>query len=138
MDTPLETELRPVMSLRTRVVAVKGIRRGESSGYGARFVANRPMRVAVIPAGYADGMDLRLGGRGSVLIRGRRAPIVTVSMDSTTIDVTDNLVQPGDEVVVLGEQGDDRIDVREMAASVGTVPHEILCRIGSRIERTYG
>jgi len=138
LDTPLETELRPVMSLRTRVVAVKGIRRGESSGYGARFVANRPMRVAVIPAGYADGMDLRLGGRGSVLIRGRRAPIVTVSMDSTTIDVTDNLVQPGDEVVVLGEQGDDRIDVREMAASVGTVPHEILCRIGSRIERTYG
>jgi len=137
LNTPLETELCPVMSLRTRVVAVKGIRRGESSGYGARFVANRPMRVAVIPAGYADGMDLRLGGRGSVLIRGRRAPIVTVSMDSTTIDVTDNLVQPGDEVVVLGEQGDDRIDAREIAASVGTVPHEILCRIGSRIERTY-
>ena len=58
-------------------------------------------------------------------------------MDSTTIDVTDNLVQPGDEVVVLGGQGDDRIDAREIAASVGTVPHEILCRIGSRIERTY-
>tara|TARA_Y100001960_G_scaffold194768_1_gene203889 strand:+ start:261 stop:458 length:198 start_codon:yes stop_codon:yes gene_type:complete len=58
-------------------------------------------------------------------------------MDSTTIDVTDNLVQPGDEVVVLGEQGDDRIDAREIASSVGTVPHEILCRIGSRIERTY-
>jgi len=137
LETPLGTELCPVMSLRTRVVAVKGIRRGESSGYGARFVASRPMRVAVIPAGYADGMDLRLGGRGSVLIRGRRAPIVTVSMDSTTIDVTDDLVQPGDEVVVLGEQGDDRIDAREIAACVGTVPHEILCRIGSRIERTY-
>ena len=58
-------------------------------------------------------------------------------MDSTTIDVTDNLVPPGDEVVVLGEQGDDRIDAREIASAVGTVPHEILCRIGSRIERTY-
>ncbi len=137
LETPLGTELRPVMSLHTRVVAVKGIRRGESSGYGARFRANRPMRIAVIPAGYADGMDLRLGGRGSVLIRGRRAPIVTVSMDSTTIDVTENTAQPGDEVVVLGEQGGECIDVREIAASVGTVPHEILCRIGSRIERTY-
>ena len=70
-------------------------------------------------------------------IRGRRAPIVTVSMDSTTIDVTDISAQPGDDVVVLGEQGDARIDVREIAASVGTVPHEVLCRIGSRIERTY-
>ena len=137
LETPLGIELRPVMSLCTRVVAEKGIRRGESAGYGARFVANRPMRVAVIPAGYADGMDLRLGGRGSVLIRGRRAPIVTVSMDSTTIDVTDISAQPGDDVVVLGEQGDARIDVREIAASVGTVPHEVLCRIGSRIERTY-
>ncbi len=137
LETPLGIELRPVMSLCTRVVAEKGIRRGESAGYGARFVANRSMRVAVIPAGYADGMDLRLGGRGSVLIRGRRAPIVTVSMDSTTIDVTDISAQPGDDVVVLGEQGDARIDVREIAASVGTVPHEVLCRIGSRIERTY-
>jgi alanine racemase len=130
-------ELRSVMSLRTRVVAVKGMRRGETSGYGARFVANRPMRVAVIPAGYADGMDLRLGGRGSVLVRERRAPIITVSMDSTTIDVTDISAHPGDDVVVLGEQGDNRIDAREIAASVGTVPHEILCRIGSRIQRTY-
>lgn len=137
LETPLEIELRPVMSLHTRIVAVKGMRRGETSGYGARFVANRPMRVAVIPAGYADGMDLRLGGRGSVLIRKVRAPIVTVSMDSTTIDVTDIPAYPGDDVVVLGEQGDNRIGAREIAASVGTVPHEILCRIGSRIERTY-
>ncbi len=136
-ETPLGMELRAVMSLRTRVVAVKGMRCGETSGYGARFVANRPMRVAVIPAGYADGMDLRLGGRGSVLIRERRAPIMTVSMDSTMIDVTDISAHPGDDVVVLGEQGDNRIDAREIAASVGTVPHEILCRIGSRIQRTY-
>jgi len=137
LEIPLEIELRPVMSLHTRVVSVKGMRRGEASGYGARVVATRAMRIAVIPAGYADGMDLRLGGRGSVLIREARAPIVTVSMDSTTIDVTDILAYPGDDVVVLGEQGDDCIDAREIAASVGTVPHEILCRIGSRIERTY-
>ncbi len=72
-----------------------------------------------------------------VLVRERRAPIITVSMDSTTIDVTDISAHPGDDVVVLGEQGDNGIDAREIAASVGTVPHEILCRIGSRIQRTY-
>jgi len=92
----------------------------------------------VVPAGYADGLDLRLGGRGSILIRGRRAPIVgAVSMDMLAADVTGLDVSPGDEVVIIGSQGDDCIDVREMAATIGTIPYEILCRIGSRIERLY-
>ncbi len=85
-----------------------------------------------MPAGYADGLDLRLAGRGSVLIRGRRAPIVgSVCMDMLTVDVTGLDVSPGDEVVIIGSQGDDRIDVREMAATIGTIPWEILCRIGA-------
>lgn len=136
---PLETDLdlHPVMSLRSRVVGVKGMRRGESAGYGARFVASRPMRIAVIPAGYADGLDLRLGGRGSVLVGGTRAPIVTVAMDSTTIDVTDVSVIPGDDVIVLGEQGNERIGACDIAQVIGTRPHEVLCRVGTRIERTY-
>jgi alanine racemase len=92
----------------------------------------------VIPAGYADGLDLRLAGSGAVLIRGRRAPIVgAVSMDMLAADVTGLDVAPGDEVVILGSQGDDRIDVREMAATIGTIPWEIVCRLGSRIERIY-
>ena len=96
------------------------------------------MTIAIVPAGYADGLDLRLAGRGVVLIRGRRAPIVgAVSMDMLTADVTGLDVSPGDEVVILGSQGEDRIDVREMAAQIGTIPYEILCRIGSRIERVY-
>jgi alanine racemase len=91
-----------------------------------------------VPAGYADGLDLRLAGRGSVLIRGRRAPIVgAVSMDMMAVDVTGLDVSPGDEVVILGAQGPDRIDAREMAATIGTIPWEIVCRIGSRIERIY-
>ncbi len=136
---PIETELvlRPAMSLRSRLVAVKGLRPGETAGYGACFVARRPMRVAVVPAGYADGLDLRLASRGSVLVGGRRAPIVTVSMDSMTIDVTDLPVNPGDDVVVLGRQGDRAIEVTDIATAINTVPHEILCRIGTRIERTY-
>ena len=134
--------LRPVMSLTSRVVAVKGMRPGESVGYGARFRATEPATIAVVPAGYADGLDLRLEGRGSVLIRGRRAPIVgAVSMDMMTVDVSGlGDVQPGDEVVIIGRQGDEtwqQIDVREMAAAVGTIPYEIVCRVGARIERRY-
>ncbi len=130
--------LTPVITLGSRVVAVKGLRSSEGVGYGARFTAQDPRTIAIVPAGYADGLDLRLGGRGSVLIRGRRAPIVgAVSMDMLTADVTGLDASPGDEVVIIGSQGDDCIDVREMAATIGTIPYEILCRIGSRIERLY-
>jgi alanine racemase len=141
---PLHTTvtLSPAMSLTSRVVAVKGVRVGERIGYGARFTAARPTKVAAIPAGYADGLDRRLEGRGAVLIRGRRAPIVgAVSMDMLSADVTDIPdVGPGDEVVLLGRQGDEpaqTIDAREMAGWIGTVPYEVLCRLGARVERQY-
>jgi len=134
--------LRPVMSLASRVVAVKGVRVGEAVGYGARFTAARPTALAVVPAGYADGLDRRLEGRGVVLIRGRRAPIVgAVSMDMLTVDVTDlGDVNPGDAVVFLGTQGAESwqsIDAREMASWIGTIPYELLCRLGARVERQY-
>jgi alanine racemase len=130
--------LTPIMTLSSRIVAVKGVREGEGVGYGVKFHAERPTTIAIVPAGYADGLDLRLAGRGAVLIRGRRAPIVgSVCMDMLMADVSGLEVSPGDEVVIIGSQGDDRIDVREMAAQIGTIPYEILCRIGSRIERVY-
>jgi alanine racemase len=131
--------LNPVMSLASRVVAVKGVRVGESVGYGGRFTADRPVTLAVIPAGYADGLDRRLENHGFVLIRGQRARVVgAVSMDMLTADVTDiDGVGPGDEVVFLGSQGDQRIDAREMASWIGTIPYEILCRLGARVERKY-
>jgi alanine racemase len=130
--------LRPALSLRSRIVAVKGLRSGEATGYGLRGVGDRPWTVAVIPAGYADGLDLRLAGRGYMLVRGRRAPVVgSVCMDMTMIDVTGTDVAPGDEVVIVGEQGQESIGVREMAAAIGTIPYELLCRVGSRIQRIY-
>jgi alanine racemase len=135
--------LTPVMTLGSRVVAVKGVRPGEGVGYGARFTAARPTTIAIVPAGYADGLDLRLEGRGAVLIRGARAPIVgSVCMDMLMADVTGLDASPGDEVVIIGSQTGpsgnvDRIDVREMAAVIGTIPWEVVCRIGSRIERLY-
>jgi alanine racemase len=130
--------LSPVMTLVSRVVAVKGVRDGETVGYGGRFCAEGARQIAIVPAGYADGLDLRLAGRGSVLIRGRRAPIVgSVCMDMLMADVTGLDVSPGDEVVIIGRQGEDNINIREMAAQIGTIPYEIMCRIGSRIQRTY-
>jgi alanine racemase len=137
---PLEStiELTPVLALGSRVVAVKGLRPGDASGYGARFTARRATTIAIVPAGYADGLDLRLADGGAVLIRGRRAPIIgSVCMDMLTADVTAMDVSPGDEAVIIGSQGADRIDVREMAATIGSIPWEILCRVGSRIERVY-
>ena len=137
---PLATTvpLRPAMRLVSRVVATKGLRSGDAVGYGARYTADSSRRIAVVPAGYADGLDLRLAGRGHVLVGGRRAPIVgAVSMDMITLDVTEVPCAPGDEVVLLGRQGTEIIDVREMAAAIGTIPWEILCRVGTRIERIY-
>ncbi len=131
-------DLRPVLSLKSRVVAVKNIRPGESVGYGARYTADGPRTIATIPAGYADGLDTRLSGRGYVLVGGLRALIVgAVSMDMLAIDATGIRVDPGAEVVFLGEQGGERIEAADMAEAVGTIPYEILCRLGSRIERVY-
>jgi len=134
--------LVPAMTLSSRVVAVKGVRSGEPIGYGARHVVDAPATLAVVPAGYADGLDRRLEGRGAALVRGRRAPIVgAVSMDMLTVDVTGiDGVGPGDEVVFLGAQGEaswQRIDAREMAAWIGTIPYEVLCRLGARVKRRY-
>ena len=130
--------IEPAMTLISRVVGIRGVRPGDGVGYGVQFRAETPRAIAVVPAGYADGLDLRLAGRGAILIRGRRAPIVgAVSMDMISVDVTGLEVAPGDEVVILGSQGGDRIDVREMAATIGTIPWEIVCRIGTRIQRVY-
>lgn len=134
--------LEPAMSLTSRVVAVKGLRPGEGVGYGWRYRAETPRSIAVVPAGYADGLDTRLSGRGVVLVRGCRAPVVgAVSMDMITIDVTDVPdVTPGDEVVLLGRQGTEswqQIDAREVASAIGTIPWEIVCRLGARVERQY-
>jgi alanine racemase len=137
---PLATEiaLRPALSLASRIVAVKGVRAGEGTSYGLRWRADGPRTLAIVPAGYADGLDTRLGNHGVALLRSRRVPIVgAVCMDMLMIDVTGLDVSPGDEVVFIGRQGDDEITAREMAASIGTIPWEVVCRLGARIERRY-
>jgi alanine racemase len=130
--------LTPVLTLRSRLVAVKGVRPGEGIGYGLAARAPQPRTIGIVPAGYADGLDRRLAGRGYALVGGRRVPIVgAVSMDMLALDVTGLQVAPGDEVVLLGSQGGTVIDACETAAAIGTIPYEVLCRLGSRIRRVY-
>ena len=130
--------LRPALSLHSRIVHVKGIRAGEGTGYGLHSVVDRPSTIAIVPAGYADGLDRRMATRTFMLVRGRRVPVVgSVCMDMTTIDVTGMDVHTGDEVVIVGQQGAEEVGMREIAASIGTIPYELLCRVGTRIERRY-
>ena len=130
--------LRPALSLHSRIVHVKGMRPGEGTGYGLHSVADRPTTIAIVPAGYADGLDRRMAGRAFMLVRGKRVPVVgSVCMDMTTIDVTGMDVSTGDEVVIVGAQGTEEITMREIAAAIGTIPYELLCRVGTRIERFY-
>jgi alanine racemase len=130
--------LRPALSLRSRIVHVKGTRPGEGTGYGLPSVSGTARTIAIVPAGYADGLDRRMAGRAFMLVRGKRVPVVgSVCMDMTTIDATGVDVHTGDEVVIVGKQGDEEIGVREIAASIGTIPYELLCRVGMRIERLY-
>ncbi len=132
-------DLRPVLSLRTSIVQLRNIPRGGTVSYNGTFVAKRPTRIAVLPIGYADGYSRRLSYRGSVLIQGRRAPIVgLVCMDMIMVDITDLAsVQVGEIVTLIGQQGGESIWADEVADWIGTIPYEVLCGIGSRVPRIF-
>jgi alanine racemase len=131
--------LRPSLSLRARIISLREITEGESVGYGARFVAKRPARIAVINAGYADGIMRARTNRGCALVRGRRVPLVgTISMDLTTLDVTDvPEAALGDVVTIYGKDGDAAIEVSDVAREIGTVTSDLLCALGRRVPKFY-
>ena len=135
--TPLE--VRPVLSLKTRIIYIKDVAPGTSLGYGRTFVAARTTRVASLALGYDDGLPRLASNRGHVLVRGRPAPIVgRISMDLTTVDVTDVPgAALGDEVTVIGGSGAERIGVDRIAVWAETIPWEVLCGIGSRVPRLF-
>jgi alanine racemase len=138
-DSVSTPDLTPVLSLRTTIVQLRTIPRGGTVSYNGTFVAQRPTRIAVLPIGYADGYSRRLSHRGSVLIQGRRAPIVgLVCMDMIMVDVTDLAPVPvGETVTLIGQQGEESIWADEVADWIGTIPYEVLCGIGSRVPRLY-
>ena len=130
-------DLDPVLSLRTQVVFMKDIPAGTPVGYNRTYTTERATRIATIPIGYNDGYPFRLSNRGRVLIRGRRAPVVGgVTMDYTMVDIGHIPgVEVGDMVTLIGRDGDESISVGEIARMVGTIPYEIICLIGKRVQR---
>ncbi len=133
-----ESGLRPVMSVRARIVVLREVASGVALSYGGRRVTERPSRIAVVPVGYADGYSWRLSDRAEALLHGRRVPVAgSVSMDMTLLDVTDSEARLGDEVTLLGRQGEEEITAAELARIAGTLPYEILCLLGLRLPRRY-
>jgi alanine racemase len=131
--------LRPALALKSRIGSLRELEPGARVSYGGSFVTARASRIATVPIGYADGYSRRLSGRAQVLVGGRRASLVgNVTMDMCMVDVTDlPAARLGDEVVLLGAQGGERIRADELAAWAGTIPWEIFCAISKRVPRVY-
>ena len=130
--------LRPALSLRSGVSFVKRLPAGEAVSYGLTHRLDRDATVATVPVGYADGYPRALSNRGDALIRGRRRRVIgSVTMDQLLVDCADDAVGVGDEVTLLGRQGDEEVTAAELAERAGTIPYEIVCRIGVRVPREY-
>lgn len=133
-------DLKPAMTLKANIILVKDVDPGVSISYGRRFTTGRPSKIATIPIGYADGYSRLLTGKSHVIVNGQYAPVVgTICMDQCMIDVTDvqGSVKTGDEVVLIGKQGNLEVTADEIASLIGTIPYEIVCIIGKRIPRVY-
>ena len=138
--TKVRADLRPVLSLKARVVLTKEIQSGESVGYGRNFIAKKDTRIAVLCIGYADGIPRSLScKKGYVLIKGKKAPIVgSICMDQLTVDISEiPEVQQGDIATLIGRDGNEEITAEWMASMAGTITNELLSRLGNRIERVY-
>ncbi|MEY3617615.1 MAG: alanine racemase, partial [Actinomycetota bacterium] len=132
-------DLRPALSLVSGVSFVKTVNAGEAISYGHRHRFERPTNVATVPIGYADGVPRRLSAvGGEVLIGGRRRPIVgVVTMDQLMVDMGDDWCAVGDEVVLIGRQGDQRVTANEWGSALGTIGYEIVCAMSPRLPRDY-
>jgi alanine racemase len=132
--------LRPVMTWKTRIALIRDLPKGSSISYGRTFIAPRPMKVATLTTGYADGYPRHLSNRGTaVLVQGRRCPLLgRVTMDLIMIDVSEvKDAEPGDEVVLMGRQGESEIACRELAERADTITWEITARVGQRVRRVF-
>ena len=138
-DAPCPPDFRPALVFKTQVAQVKELAEGAHISYGAEFRTERPSRIAVIPVGYGDGFRRSPRNWGEVLVRGQRAPVAgRVTMDQSMLDVTDIPgVRPGDEVILIGEQGEDRITAEDVAERLGTINYEVVSAILARVPRLH-
>ncbi|MCL2155928.1 MAG: alanine racemase [Leptospirales bacterium] len=132
-------DLKPVLSLKTKIIHLKHVGPGFKVSYGSDFITKKDTKVATVPAGYADGLNRLLSSKGEMLVRGKRVPILgRVCMDLTMLDVTDiDGVSIDDEVVIIGKQGDESISANEIAEKTGTINYEVLTSIGSRVPKKF-
>lgn len=130
--------LRPAMSWRTAVSMVRRLGKGEGVSYGLTHRLEREATVATIPVGYADGYSRLLSNKAQVLIRGKRCPVVgNVTMDQIMVECGDGPVEPGDEVILIGRQGEEEIAADDLAAWAGTINYEVVCAVSARVPRVY-
>jgi alanine racemase len=136
---PSALQVKPALTWKAAVLAVKDLPAGSLIGYGGMHRAESPMRLAVLAAGYADGLPHRLSNKGAVIAQGKLVPIVgAVSMDLTTIDATAcPELRPGDSVLLLGSEGAVSIDAQQIARLAGTISYSVLCGISARVQRVY-
>jgi len=139
VEAEKQLPLRPVMSLRACLVNIRNVAAGEAVGYSSKFLTNRPSKIAVLAAGYGDGIHRSLGNKGHVLVRGVLAPIVgIVSMDVTMIDVTDVPgASLGDVATIYGTDGNHVLPANLVARGIGTVTSDLLCSVSARVPRIY-
>jgi len=132
-------KLKPVMSVKTRVIFIKEIKPGRSISYGRTFIARRPMRIATLAIGYSDGYFRCLSGKAQVLIGGKRcAQLGRVTMDQIMVDVSRvKNIKLGQEAVILGRQGQQEISAEDIAKWAGTINYEVVCNLGNRLPRVY-
>ncbi|SPF54106.1 Alanine racemase [Candidatus Sulfopaludibacter sp. SbA4] len=139
-DAPAQLlDVKPALTWKAKLLAVKDLPEGALVGYGGTFRTPRPMRIGILGAGYADGIFHRLSNRGKVIADGKLTAILgTISMDLTTIDLSHTTaLGPGDEVTLLGSEGDARLDAQQIARTAGTISYNILCSISARVRRVY-
>lgn len=135
----LPVELKPALSLRAKIAHLRQIKKGEGVSYGLTFKASEPKKIAVIPLGYGDGYSRRLSNLASVIVRGKRQPVVgNVCMDQLLVALSQHeLVEVGDEVILIGRQRDTEITAEELAEKSGTINYEIVCALNERLPRIY-
>ncbi len=137
-EVKLEKSLIPAMTFKSHTVFVKKIKKGDAVGYGRTFIAEKDTEIATVPIGYADGYPRALSNVGKVIVNGHYAPIVgRICMDMFMIDVTGMNVSVGDEVILIGSDGNLSVDADDIAKLTGTISYEILCGVGKRIPRKY-
>lgn len=138
-DCPIKPLLKPALSLRSRIVQIRTMSGGETVSYGRTYVIPRDTVVATIPIGYADGFSRMLSGRAQVLVNGKKVPVIgRVCMDQCLVDIGDaGEVRLGDIVTLIGTDNGESIRAEEIAVWAGSIPHEVLCTIGKRVQRLY-